>query len=157
VSKARISIAANRDKAAPFFAVLERHLDARSGNDSGPRLGPFHEDDRIVEIGLEVPPLRGRNAPKAEEVEMRDVDAAGVAVTDRVGRARDRNLDAERAAGTADEGRLSRTELAGDGDDVARPEARRKTCGDLLGLCGGVRLDQNRPSCTAGSATTGAT
>src|SRR5919206_1256685 len=70
------------------------------------RLGPLDEDDGAVEVRLEGAPLRRRDALEAEEVEVRDGDASLVAVPDRVRRTRDRPLDAERAARTADEGRL---------------------------------------------------
>src|SRR5205823_3271039 len=80
------------------------------------RLGPLDEDDRAVEVRLEVAPLGRRDALEPEEVEVRDENAALVAVPDRVRRARNRPLDAEPPAGAADEGRLAGAELAGDGD-----------------------------------------
>ena len=62
VSKARISIAVNRDKPLPFFvAMLEAHLDPRSRQNTGSRLRPFDEDDGVVEVRLEVSPLRRRD------------------------------------------------------------------------------------------------
>src|SRR3954453_8604602 len=78
------------------------------------RLGPLHEADGAVEVGLEVAPLRRRHAGEAVQVEVRDVDAAVVAVTDREGGARDRLRDAELTARSADEGRLAGAEVAGD-------------------------------------------
>src|SRR5204862_6025217 len=57
------------------------------------RLGPLDEDDGAVEVGLEVAPLGRRDALEAEEVEVRDRDAAFIAVADRVRRARDGPLD----------------------------------------------------------------
>ena len=65
---------------------------------------------------------------------MRDRDTPLVAVADREGRARDRRVDAERAAGAADERRLAGAEVAGDADDVARARARREPGADRLGL-----------------------
>src|SRR5712691_3562523 len=76
VSKARISIVMNRDKPPPFFvAVLEPHLDARLRQNPFSRFRPLDEDDRIVEVRLEVPPLRRRDAAKAKEIAMRHIDA----------------------------------------------------------------------------------
>src|SRR5207248_1163024 len=83
------------------------------------RLGPFHEDDGAVEVRLQVAPLRRRDALEPEEIEVRDGDAALVAVPDRVRRARYRPLDAEAQARAAHERRLAGAELAGDRDDVA--------------------------------------
>ena len=84
---------------------------------------------------------------------MRDRHAALVAVADRVGRARHRLRDAERAAGAADERRLAGAELAGDGDDVARRRVARRRAAASASVSSGERgLDlggQNRPSCTA--------
>jgi hypothetical protein len=77
---------------------------------------------------------------------MRDVDIAAVAVADCERRARDRPGHAEGAAGAADERRLARAELAGDGDDVARAQLGRELRGELLGLCRGVALRQKSPS-----------
>ena len=88
---------------------------------------------------------------------MRDVDPALIAVTDREGRARHGAVDAERAAGTAHERRFARAELAGDGYDVTDEQAGREVPGDLLGLRRRTRLDQKRPSCTAGSTVLGGT
>src|SRR4051794_24404783 len=155
VSNARISIAVNRDKPRPAVAVLEPDADARLRQDAGARLGPFDEDDRIVEVRLEVPPLRGRHVAKAEQVEMRDVDTAVIPVPDRECRARDRLRHAERAACAAHEGRLPGAELARHRDDVARAEVGSELRCELLGLLGGAGLGQKRPSWTAGSAVTG--
>ena len=158
VSKARISIAVNRDKSLPFFvAMLELHLHPRSRKNTGSRLRPFDEDDGVVEIRLEVAPLRRRDTGEAKEVEMRHVDPPLVAMADRVRRARDSSLDSERTARTAYEGRLAGAELTRDGHDVARTQLRREPGGNLLRLFRRVRFDQNSPSCTAGSAATGAT
>jgi hypothetical protein len=57
-------------------------------------------------------------------------------MADRVGRARHRLRDAERTAGSADEGRLPRAELARDDDDVAGLETLGELRGDGLGLLG---------------------
>src|SRR5919201_1702637 len=69
-------------------------------------------------------------------VEVRDGDGGRVAVADRVRRARHRLLDAERAAGAADEGRLAGAELAGDRDDVAERERGGESRPELLRLGG---------------------
>src|SRR5437879_4556508 len=87
-------------------------------------LRPLDERDRVVEVRLQVAPLRRRDARVAVEIEVGDDDAVTrVAMADRVARARDALADAERAAGAADEGRLARAELARDRDDVAGCEA----------------------------------
>src|SRR2546423_13135244 len=70
VSKARMSIVPNRDKPLPFFvAVLEPHLDARHRQDARSRLWPLDEDDRVLEVRLEGPPLPRGKAPKAKKGE----------------------------------------------------------------------------------------
>ena len=153
-----MSIVPNRDKPLPFFvAVLEPHLDARLRQDALSSLWPLDEDDRVLEVRLEVPPLRRRNTAKAKEVEMGHVDAPLVPVTDGVRGAGDRSFDAESPAGTADERRLARSELARDRHDVARPEICGKPRGDLFRLFRRTGFDQKSPSCTAGSAPIGAT
>ncbi len=124
VSNARISIRVNGDKPAPALAVLEPNHCPRRREDPLSGLGPFHEHDGVLEVRLEVPPLRRRHAAEAKQIEMGYVRLVpSVAVADGEGRARDRGFDAERAAGAANEGGLSGPELAGDGDDVPRPQA----------------------------------
>jgi hypothetical protein len=137
--------------------MLESHLNPRSWQNTGARLGPFDEDNGIVEVRLEVSPLRRRDAAEAKEVEMRHVDPPPVAMSDRVRRARDRSLNTERAARTAHEGRLAGAELTRDRHDVAETQICRESDGNLFRLFRRVRFDQNSPSCTAGSAATGAT
>ena len=73
--------------------------------------------------GSRSPHSSGIEPREAVEVEVRDRRRRLVAVPDREGRARDRLGDAERPRGAADERRLAGAELAGDGDDVARPRA----------------------------------
>src|SRR2546421_8587093 len=138
--------------------VRQTYRDPHRWERAGRRLGPLDEADRVLEVRLEIAPLGGREALKAEEVEVRHVGLAGVAVADREGRARDRRSDAERPARAADEGRLAAAELARNRDDVADGELTRERRGDRLGLLGrrGTKFDQNRPSWTAGSAATGA-
>src|SRR5262249_19310889 len=76
-------------------------------------------------------------ALQAEEVEMADRQLAVlVAARDREGRAGDRDLDAERAGGAADEGRLARAELSGDQDDVAGVQRLGQARGEGLRLGG---------------------
>jgi hypothetical protein len=106
VSKARISIALNRDNPAATLAVLEVYGRTQRRQDAGSRFRPFDEDDCIVEVRLEVPPLRRRDVAEAEEVEVRHVDAPVIAMADRERRARDWTGDAERARRAADERRL---------------------------------------------------
>ena len=99
-------------------------------------LWPFDEHDRVVEVRLEIPPLRGGDVAKAEEVEVRDVHTPVVAVADGEGGARDRLRDAERPGPASDEGRLAGAELAGDGDHVADAEVCGELGGEPLGLRG---------------------
>jgi hypothetical protein len=58
-------------------------------------------------------------------------------MTDRVGRARDRALDAERTARAAHERRLAGSELSGDRHHVARGEPLGEARADLFSLLGG--------------------
>jgi hypothetical protein len=145
----------NRDKPDVPAAVLQPHggLGRRERARAG--LRPFDEHDGVLEVRLEVPPLRRRHVAEAEQVEVGDVDAAVVAVADREGGARHGARHAERTAGAADERRLPGAELAGDGDDVAGCQLGRKLRGELLRLGGRATLGQKRPSWTAGSAVTG--
>jgi hypothetical protein len=145
----------NRDKPGTAAAVLEAHGDPCRRQHPGARLRPLDEHDRVVEVGLEVAPFRGGDVAKAEEVEVRDLDASVVAVADREGRARDGLRHAERAAGAAHERRLPRAELARDRDDIARLQAGDELRRELFRFLGGVSLGQKRPSWTAGSAVTG--
>ena len=93
-------------------------------------LGPLDEDERVLEVRLEVGPLRRRDRGEAVEVEVGDGDVAAlVAVTDGEGGAGDRRGDAERTTGAADEGRLAGAELAGHGDDVSDLETDGELCG----------------------------
>jgi hypothetical protein len=80
------------------------------------------------------------------EIEVGDIRAARIAVADREGRARHGNLDPERTARAAHEGRLPGAELARDGDDVAEAEMPREAGGDGLGLLRRPGFDQKRPS-----------
>src|SRR5919106_6580647 len=121
--------------------MLEPHGEAGIRERTGAGLRPLHEYDRVLEVRLQVSPLRSREAHEAIEVEMRDVDLAGVAVTDSEGGARDRLGHAESAAGAADERRLPRAELARDRDDVADAEPLGEAGGERLGLPGGGRGD----------------
>jgi hypothetical protein len=149
-------MALNRDKPRSLTAaVLEAHGDAHGRQDSGSRLGPLDEDDRVVEVGLEVSPLRRGDVPEAEEVEMRDVDAPVIAVADREGRARDGIRHAQRTACPPDEGRLAGAELPGDGDDVPNSQVGDELRCELFGLGRRVCFRQKSPSWTAGSAVTG--
>src|SRR5437588_5256417 len=135
VSNARIIIELNGDKPDLAAAVLEPHGGAGRREHAGAGLGPLDEDDRILEVRLQVAPLRRRNVAEAEEIEVRDVDAPPVAVADREGGASDRADHAERAAGAPDEGRLARAELSRDGHDVPGPESGRELRRELFCLC----------------------
>jgi hypothetical protein len=70
VSKARISIFLNRDKPAPFFAVLEANRESRRRKHPLSGLGPLDEDDCVVEVRLEIAPLCRGEASEAEEIEV---------------------------------------------------------------------------------------
>src|SRR4029079_11551526 len=115
-----------RDKSMRRVHVGQTYLDAHRRQRTGRGLGPFDEADRVLEVRLEVAPLGGGEALKAEEIEVRDVRIAGVAVTDREGRARHAGGHAERAAGAADERGLAAAELARDRDDVSGNEVARE-------------------------------
>src|SRR5215218_3784886 len=104
------------------------------------RLRPFDEGDGVLEVALQVPPLRVRHAVEPVKVEVGDRQTSLVEVADGVRRARHGPLDAERAGRAADKRRLARAELTGDGDHVARYELRRQRGGDALGLLGRGRL-----------------
>src|SRR5204863_6067132 len=103
-----------RDQSMCGVHVGQTYRDPHRWERTGRGLGPFDEADRILEVRLEVAPLRRRETLEAEEVEMRDLRVARVPVADREGRASDRRRDAERPARAADEGRLAAAEVAGD-------------------------------------------
>ena len=126
VSKAKIVVTLDRDAAVGSVDVGQGHGRADRRQPAARVLGPLDERNRAIEVGLEVAPLLGAEPGEPVEVEVRDRNAPVVAVPDRERRARHRRRDAERAAGAADERRLPRAELAGDRDDVARLEPRRR-------------------------------
>ena len=136
----------NRDKPDLAAAVLEPHGRPRRRENAGPGLRPLDEDDRVLEVRLEVSPFRWRDVAEAEEIEVRDLDSSLVAVADRKRRARDQPRHAERTAGAADEGRLPRAELAGDRDDVAGSQTLREPGRELFSFCRRAGLGQNKPS-----------
>src|SRR5688500_8389790 len=131
----------------------ERDGDARGRQDARAGLGPLDERDRVLEVRLEVAPLGRRHAREAIEVDVRDVDAPAVAVTDREGRTRHRLDDADRATGPAHERRLARAELTADRHDVAGAEPLRQPARERLSLRGrrGRQLDAH-PTSGGGSA-----
>jgi hypothetical protein len=102
----------------------------------------------VLEVRLQVTPLRRGKALETVKIEVRDVGAAGIPVADREGRARDRDLDAERPARAADERRLAGTELARDGDDVAGAQPGCKAPSDSFCLGGrrGGELERGQKS-----------
>src|SRR5919197_2390253 len=114
--------------------VGQTYLGAHGRQLAGRGLGPLDEADRVLEVRLEVAPLGRGHALEAEEIEVRDVRVAWIAIADGEGRARHVGPHPERAASTADEGRLTAPELARDRDDVAGNELARQTRRDFLGL-----------------------
>src|SRR5947208_3744440 len=145
VSNASVSIAGDLrqqlpvvafDLDRPVFAIHVRqtYRDAHGREDARSRLGPFDEADCILEIGLQITPLRGRDALESKEIEVGDVRVSGVAVADGEGRARHGHLDPERAAGAANERRLAGAELARDGDHVANQQPAGKPASKALRL-----------------------
>src|SRR6478752_3337114 len=134
VSKARIVFTRDLRAAMRLVDVTEGNGRARPREPGGPVLGPFHERDRAVEVGLEVAPRLGVDAVEAVEVEVRDGRRRLVAVPDRERRARDGAGDAERASRAADERRLPRPQLARDGHDVPGAKPARKIRPERLGL-----------------------
>src|SRR5947207_9661467 len=161
VSKASVSIAGNSREELRFVArkldrpafsihVRQTYRDTNRRERSRGRLRPLHEADRVLEVQFHVTPLCRGKALETVEIEVRDVGVAGVPVSDREGRARDRDFDAERPARATDERRLAGTELPRDGDDVAGPQPTGKTRSDSFCLSGRRRPEleraQNRPS-----------
>src|SRR5581483_2930500 len=132
VSKAKITV--DPHASMRFVDVPEGNRRPRAREPVAAVLGPFDEGDRAVEVRLEIAPLLRVEARDAVEVEMRDRNRRLVAVPDREGRARDSAGHTERPCRTADERRLSRTELSRDGDDVARGELRREPPRERLRL-----------------------
>ena len=114
------------------------------GSDVRRCLRPLDEDDGAVEVRLEVAPLGCREPAEPVEVEVRDVDDAGVPVADRERRARHAGGHPERARRAADEGRLPGAELPREQNDVARFELARKARRKSLGLLHRAALDLER-------------
>ncbi len=75
-SSSAVSAAAISSCSPIASRVLEAHRDAGGGKADEPRLGPLDEDDGVLEVGLEVAPLRRREPAEAEEIEVRDVHGA---------------------------------------------------------------------------------
>src|SRR5215218_3268083 len=122
-------------------SVPKMHGRTRRWERARARLRPFDEDDRVLEVRLEIAPLLRRERVKPVQVEVRDVQAAVVAAADRERRARHRPVDAERAARTPDEGRLAGAELPGNRNDVARLQRRGEGCRETLGFLRRRRFD----------------
>src|SRR6478672_1881087 len=139
-SKDKIVCGLDRDTAMRLVDVLEGHRGAHRREPGARVLGPLDEGNRAIEVRLQVAPLLGAEKADAVEIEVRDRHGRRVAVADRVRRARDRLPDAERAAGAAHERRLARAKVAGDRDDVARPEPGGEAGAELLGLRRGCGL-----------------
>ena len=69
----------------------------------GARLGPLDEDDRALEVALEITPLGVGHAIEATQIQVGHVGVAGVAMADRVRRARDRGRRSEPSCRATDE------------------------------------------------------
>ncbi len=140
VSKARISTcgpfyqSVEPDTAVLLVDMLEPHRRPRRRETAGGRLRPLDEDDRVLEVRLEIGPLRSGDVGEAVEVEVRDVGITLVAVADRVGRARDGRGHAEGAARPPNERGLAGAQVARHRDDVARLQLPRERGGDGLRL-----------------------
>src|SRR5688572_30178528 len=123
------------------------HTHPRGRQYAVPGLGPLDEDHGVLEVGLEVAPLRVRDAVEAVEIQVRDVRRARVTVPEGVRRAGHRPRDAELAGRTAHEGGLPGAELSRDRDNVAGLELPGDRSADALGLLGRGRLElDHRPS-----------
>ena len=104
--------------------MLEHEGDPRHGQRGEACIGPLDERDRVVEVRLEVTPLRSADPDEAVEIEMGDGRRPPIEVTDREGRARDGLLDPEGPTGAPDE-RLILADSA-DGtllEDLARADS----------------------------------
>ena len=144
--------------------VLQRHGDSCSRKSDRSGLRPLDEDDRVVEVRLEVAPLGGRHLHEPVEVEVRDVDDSSVAMPDRERRARHRRGYTERAAGSPYEGGLPgpsspetvTTSPTGSAPRAARPLGlARRGAGELdvhvrTGRAGSTRVEASS-STTVGS------
>ena len=102
--------------------MLEQEGNPRHGQSGETCVRPLDESDRVVEVRLEVTPLRSADPDEAVEIEVGDSCCSPVEMPNRKRGARDGLVDAERPAGSPDEGRLACTELAADEDDVAGSE-----------------------------------
>ena len=133
-SSSSVPSAASTVIAARRVDVLEQERRARAAGRRQTGVGPLDEGDGVVEVGLEVAPLRRAEPDEPVEVEMSDRCRAPIQMADRERRARHRSLDPERPAGTAHERRLACAELAPEEHDVAGPEERREQAAERLGL-----------------------
>ena len=70
----------------PLIEVPQTDSDPLEWQKTRPRLGPLDEDNGVLEVRLDVPPLGARHRLEAVEVEMGDLDSTRVYVADRVGR-----------------------------------------------------------------------
>ena len=121
--------------------MLQTHARLLGRKESGSGLRPFDEDDRVLEVLLEVSPLRVRHTVEPIEVEVGDVNRPRVPMPDRVRRARHRALHPQCARRPADEGRLAGAELSLDEHDVTGNEPLGQAGGDSLGLLGRAGLE----------------
>src|SRR6266498_3021014 len=80
----------------------------RHRQEASARFRPFDEGDGILEVVLQVPPLRVRHAVEAVKVEVRNRRTSLVEVADGVRRARPGLFDAERAGRAAAKRRPAR-------------------------------------------------
>ena len=124
--------------------VLEAHVRPCRRERADARLGPLDEDDRVLEVRLEVTPLRRREATEAIEVEMRYVDHAPIAVADRERRAR--HAARRRRARAMRRGRTSSFPSRARRTRARRRRAQRprEVCCGGLGLLGRAALELDR-------------
>ena len=74
----------------PLIHVPQTDLGACGRKKPGASLRPLDESDGVVEVALEVPPLRIGHALEAVKVEMGNVNLTAIEMADGVGRTRDR-------------------------------------------------------------------
>ena len=133
VSNASVSTV-DLDQAPVLAGMSQQDVKAWRRERLAGSLRPLDEADRPVEVRLEIAPLGRRDALESIEVEMRDIYASTVPMTNREGGAGNGPGHAQSAACPSHERRLAGAELPRDGDHVAGLELRGQLGGDPLGL-----------------------